>query len=378
MNSSKHIAVCLEHRFYQVNGKVYTKLAFPYYYWKDYLTFFNKVTVIARVKNMDKVEKGMVLVSGKGVDVYPLPYYLGIKEFIHTLPALVSSLSKASTKYDRFLLRSGNSTNILFFLLLKSHKPYIREYPGNVKQGVIGFAGDSFQMRILATFLDKLAKVQARYSKANSFVSEYCRELYSSDKPSFVFSSFKSSEVSARKTSYDISSVINVVSVGRLEGEKGHINLLRAVKNIPNIKVHLIGDGNQKVALQNYASKHNIKVKFYGTITDREKLFSILESSDLFIIPSLTEGMPRALLEAMTIGLPCLGSNVGGIPEVLQSNDLYDANDLQELYKKISLIINDQLQRESTGQRNQKFIENNFSDQALTDKKHKFWSKLYE
>lgn len=376
----KHVAVCLEHRFYQVNGKVYTKLAFPYYYWKDYLTFFDKVTVIARVKNVSKVEEGMILVSGDGVEVYPLPYYLGIKDFVRTLPSLMRSLSRASKKYDHFLLRSGNSTNILFFMLLKARKPYIREYPGNVKQGVIGFAGDSFLIKSLATFLDELAKVQARYSKANSFVSSYCYELYKSNKPSYIFSSFKSSEIKVRKSAYDINGATNIISVGRLEGEKGHINILKALKSLPKAKykVHFIGDGTQIKSLKSYAVENDIDAIFYGAITDRQKLFSLLEKADIYIIPSLTEGMPRSLLEAMAVGLPCIGSNVGGIPEVLNHSELFGPNNQEDLKEKILELSNSASRREQLGLRNVQFIEDNYSEDALNIKKHEFWSNIYE
>lgn len=378
MNKNKNIAVCLEHRFYQVNGQLYTKLSFPYYYWQDYLNYFDHVTIIARVKNVNEITNDMVQVNGPNVDFYPLPYYIGIKEFLLTLPKLSQSMFLAAKKYDYFLLRTGNCTNLLFPMLLLLRKPFLREYPGNIKEGIIGFAGNSFSINLLANLLHSTAKFQAKFSKANSFVSRYCCELYGSDKPGFIFSSFKSSEVQVRKTNYDIKNKVNIISVGRLEGEKGHINLLKAVQKLSNVQLHLIGNGGQKDALEDYANKHNINVKFYGAITDRDYLFNILCHSDIFIIPSLTEGMPRALLEAMTIGLPCIGSNVGGIPEVLDSNSLYNPQDVEQLKDKILVLIDNKNEREISGLRNKDFIKKHYSDKALALKKHTFWSKVYE
>ncbi|PKG88821.1 hypothetical protein CXF58_01735 [Psychrobacter sp. Sarcosine-02u-2] len=378
MHYSKNVAVCLEHRFYQVGNDFYTKLSFPYYYWKDYLTYFDHVTVIARAKKVSKVEEGMVLVNGENVDFYPLPYYIGIKQFVPKVPSLLTSLYKASSNHSHFLLRSGNATNILFFILLASRKPFIREYPGNIEEGIIGFAGGGMGIKLLAKSLNTLAKLQARSSKANSFVSEYCRELYGSNKPSIVFSSFKSSEISIRKSNYKIGDKIHLVSMGRLEGEKGHINLLKALNGLTNVHLHLIGDGSQRETLCNYALENNIDVTFYGMLTDRNKIFSIICDSDIFIIPSFTEGMPRALLEAMTMGLPCIGSNVGGIPEVLEVDALYDSKNIKQLAERISNLIDDQYKRELMGQRNRDFVVDNYSDEALSKKKHRFWSKLYE
>lgn len=378
MKHPKHVAVCLEHRFYQVGNDFYTKLSFPYYYWQDYLTYFDYVTIVARAKKVSKVEEGMVLVNGENVDFYPLPYYIGVKQFVLKLPSLLPSLYKASSNNSYFLLRSGNATNILFFILFASRKPFIREYPGNIEEGIIGFAGNRMSIRFLAKFLNKLAKFQARSSKANSFVSEYCRELYGSNKPSVVFSSFKSSEISIEKFNYAIQDKVRLVSMGRLEGEKGHINLLKAINDLSNVHLHLIGDGSQRENLYNYALENNIDVTFHGTLTDRHQIFSIIHDSDIFVIPSFTEGMPRALLEAMTIGLPCIGSNVGGIPEVLEVDALYDSKDTKQLSERINSLIDSQHKRELMGTRNRDFVASNYSDEALSKKKHMFWSKLYE
>lgn len=374
----KHVTVCLEHRFFEYDSNLYTNLAFPYFYWQDYLNYFDKVTIVARSKKITKLEDGMVKVNGRNVDFISLPYYIGVKEFVKKSPQLSFVLFQTAKNNSHFLLRSGNSTNILFFFLVFMNKPYIREYPGNVKEGVIGFAGNSFKVRVLGSLLDNVAKVQSRFSNANSFVSKYCCNLYSSDKPSFIFSSFKSSEIVALKDDYNIGDTVNIVSVGRLEGEKGHINMLESIKDLPNFQFHIIGDGNQRNNLETYAAENNINAVFYGSVTDREKLFRIVKEADLFLIPSFTEGMPRALLEAMTIGLPCIGTNVGGIPEVLEKTALYEPNDIQTLQKMLIKLSTDESQRSRMGKRNKLFIEKNYSDAALSERKQQFWSKLYE
>jgi glycosyltransferase involved in cell wall biosynthesis len=66
-----------------------------------------------------------------------------------------------------------------------------------------------------------------------------------------------------------------------------------------------------------------------------------LDHADLFIMPSRTEGLPRALLEAMARGLPCIGSAVGGIPELLPPEDLFPAGDPLALARKIQEVLAD-------------------------------------
>lgn len=377
----KKLAICLEHRFYEFEGKLYTKLAFPYSYWKDYLSFFDEVTVVARVKKVYEFTSDMVRVDGDKVKYEILPYYHGPKQFLFMFVLLVLKIFKVSLKYDHFLLRSGNSTNILWFFLMLLQKPYIREYPGNIKEGMIGLVGQKLWVRILATCLDNLAKFQSKFSKANSFVSKYCMELYGSHKPSFVFSSFKASEINIEKTNYNILNNFKIACLGRLEGEKGHSILLEAISknsNKNNIEIHLIGDGGQSEKLRNIAEDNQLNCIFYGALTNRYYIFDIISNADIFVIPSLTEGMPRALLEAMAIGLPCIGANVGGIPEAIEESYLYHPHDLDVLNQLIQKFYDSNQLREQVGLRNKAFISNHFSDSALQEKKHAFWNSVYE
>lgn len=377
----KSIAVCLEHRFYEYQGELYTKLSFPYAYWADYLDFFDEIKVVARAKKVNKLDSNMIKVTGPSVNFEGLPYYLGLKQFIFIFPKLFLKILKIALSDNYFLLRSGNSTNILAFLLIILHKPYLREYPGNIEEGVVGFAGNSLKIRVLAKFLHLIAKFQGKFSKANSFVSEYCKTLYASHKPSYIFSSFKESEINQTKKDCNVIGNFKIISVGRLEGEKGHINLLTAISQLENLskyEIHMVGDGSQKANLEKFARDNNLSVIFYGSITDRDQLFSLLANSDVFIIPSLTEGMPRALLEAMAVGLPCIGSKVGGIPEVLPDNMLYEATDIYRLKKLLEKVYESKNFRMQAASENRDVITKLYSDEVLQAKKHEFWSQVYE
>ncbi|ENK2331196.1 glycosyltransferase family 4 protein [Vibrio alginolyticus] len=373
----RKLTVSLEHRFYKYDNKIYTKLSFPYLYWSDYLSYFDEVEIVARVNNVEGIDSSYRRVDGDRVNFISMPYYIGIKQFIFQFPKLLFESIRVAQNSEYFLLRSGNISNLIWPMIMLNRKPYLREYPGNVKEGIIGFGGNSYINIFLANILDYYAKVQARYSKANSYVSEYCKKIYPSNKPSYVFSSFNADEITV-KAHKNKNKTIRLISVGRLEGEKGHRDLIKAISVIDfDVETIIIGDGSQKENLEAYANSLGVKVNFMGAITDREKLFCLLASSDVFVIPSHTEGMPRSLLEAMTIGLPCLGTSVGGIPEVLDSNMLFSPNDSASCAKKISELISNKELAEVQAKRNVDFIKNNYSKKSLDEKKIQFWSELY-
>lgn len=380
---TNEVVVVLEHRFYRVGETVYTALSFPYSYWEEYLGFFDQVKVVARVKPVLKVEEGFVKASGENVIFRDVPYYQGLRAFFAALPLLIFNLAAAVRDGEYFLLRSGNVSNLAFIFIFIFGKKYIREYPGNVKDGITGLMGKSLLYRAIANFSDFLARFQGRHARANSFVSEYCRSLYGSDRPSFVFSSFNSDEIGERKRCYEElrGSALSLVSVGRLEKEKGHFTLLEAMANIKrkgeSVRLTLIGDGSDRERLEGYAMDNAIDVIFLGSVTERKRLFNIVLSSDAFVIPSMTEGMPRALLEAMALAMPCIGTNVGGIPEVLDEPCMCPPRDPDSLASKI-LEFKDVHLRRQYGERNCYFIASNYSNESLKTKRHKFWSMLYE
>lgn len=381
---NRKVVVALEHRFYRYKGRVYTKLAFPYSYWEDYLSFFSEVKVYARVKDVDEIDETYARASGVGVVFLPAPYYVGFLQFLKILLLLALRSAQVAFTNNYFILRSGNVTNVLWFFLVMARRPYLREYPGNVREGVKGFMNGGVKAGILAYFLDALAKIQGRFSKANSFVSLATEKLYScSAVKSYVFSSFRVEEVSSSKKSYQVDDTINIICLGRLEREKGHYDLLKAISmlSLPNqLTVHLtlIGDGSQRQELEGYAHLHNLPCRFLGGVTNRDKVFDELRTADIFVLPSHTEGMPRALLEAMAVGLPCVATDVGGVPEILDPIARVRPRNPSLIAQVLEVFISDLNLRQSQGERNKEYVSRSYDSQLMEEKKHKFWGCLYE
>lgn len=111
----------------------------------------------------------------------------------------------------------------------------------------------------------------------------------------------------------------------------------------------IVGDGSTdsdsryKDSLQALVKKLGVdkKVFFIGWL-EKEDLWEIYQAADLFILPSKSEGMPNAILEALGLGLPCLGSNIPGIRDILQYEELlFDHKDDMALVNKIKRGFSD-------------------------------------
>jgi len=108
-----------------------------------------------------------------------------------------------------------------------------------------------------------------------------------------------------------------------------------------DLRLKLVGDGKHRTELEEHTKTRGLfeQVDFIGQLPAGAAVRSELDNADLFVMPSRTEGLPRALIEAMARGLPCIGSTVGGIPELLPQEDMVPPNDPRELATKIMEVV---------------------------------------
>jgi glycosyltransferase involved in cell wall biosynthesis len=115
-------------------------------------------------------------------------------------------------------------------------------------------------------------------------------------------------------------------TVARLSPNKGQVYLIKAFEKVKQTlhSAHLVfaGDGRIRQELEKEAEKTGFSdsIHFLGR---RDNIAQIYKAMDVFVLPSIgSEGMPRVLLEAMAAGVPCIGTNIGGTPEVLCTEEV--------------------------------------------------------
>lgn len=162
----------------------------------------------------------------------------------------------------------------------------------------------------------------------------------------------------------------------KYKGHKTAIKMAAELKRKYPIELHFLGSGDKekwKKAIQRYNMKEN--VIFDGILPSGEPVYRWMDNLDLYIMPSLTEGLPRSMLEAMSRGCPVIGSNVGGIPELISKECIFSKRN----YKKMAKLI-DELVSNKTEMKKQAI--NNFNKAKLYDrgsllqKREAFYQKI--
>jgi len=166
-------------------------------------------------------------------------------------------------------------------------------------------------------------------------------------------------------------------TVGRMAAVKDQLTLIKAVEvlltHYPDLKsviqLKLVGDGELYSTIQSYIKEHALQdnIELLGA---RNDVAEILQQFDVFILPSLAEGIPLTILEAMATALPIISTQVGGVPELIDNSThgyLIEPQDIKDLAKKIKQYIDQPELLELHGLKGREKVEKNFSLQAMTD-----------
>ena len=170
-----------------------------------------------------------------------------------------------------------------------------------------------------------------------------------------------------------------VGSVGNLRSAKGYQYLLPAFREVihkfPGAKLLISGAGPLRKDLEDFSGRLGLSgsVSFLGFQRNLSLFYSAL---DVFVLPSLWEGMPVALLEAFSHGLPVVATSVSGIPEVVtegQEGFLVEPANPQQIAQKIIMLLEDEKRRLEMGRKGKERVEKDFSQ----DKMVSAYVKLY-
>ncbi|MEW5818233.1 MAG: glycosyltransferase, partial [Spirochaetota bacterium] len=155
--------------------------------------------------------------------------------------------------------------------------------------------------------------------------------------------------------------------VARLHSDKGVEDLVRAAAALElsriNFRIILAGDGPERSRLEQLAERLGVRSRllFLGF---RNDIDSLLQTFDLFVLPSREEGLPMSVLEAMSFGIPVVATRVGGVPEIVLHNQtgiLVPDHSPRELARAISTLIQNPVLARKLGEAGRLRVQNHFS-----------------
>jgi glycosyltransferase involved in cell wall biosynthesis len=376
------LVVTTDYRFsFSADGSVWTKVTYDYPFWERYLAVFDSVRVVARAQVDPHLDASYKPVTGARVSFWPIPFYLGPHQFLVQRHAVRRSLRDALGEGDALLCRVGSLlADELLPTLWADKRTYGLEVVGDPNEAMRPGAVRHPLRPLFRAWATRSLKKQCSHAVAVAYVTrERLQQRYPCPAHSVgisdvsnldfmsspkVFTTNYSSiacdadDFVAQPRNFQKRDRPKLLFVGSFaQMYKGPHILIQAVKKLTpelNPEVIMVGDGKHRAEMQALSDRLGVSqyIKFCGELPAGRAIREQMDQATLFVMPSLTEGLPRAMVEAMSRALPCIGSKVGGIPELLPEEDLVKAGDAQALAQKIKEVIGDPLRLSVMSQRN--------------------------
>ena len=379
--------VVLDFRFDQTpDGAVWTPTAFARGFWDRYLEVFEGVKVVARARRVTAPEERQQRVDGAGVSFAAVPHYLGPLEYLRRASQVRRAVRTAISPCDAVILRVGSQlAGCVSSWLRRTGRPYGLEVVGDPREAFAAGAVRHPLRLLFRSHFVRALRLQCAGACGAAYVTDSvlqqrypCRQhaagISDVELPDGAYVPEGCVDFSERNA--------RLVFVGSLEQMyKAPDVLLDAIalcgRRGSALSLTLIGDGRHRAELEARAAAVGIRdqVSFLGQLPAGDAIRGELDKASLFVLPSRTEGLPRAMLEAMARGLPCVGAAVGGIPELLPDEDLVPSGDADALSRKILEVLKDRPRMERMSARNLAKA-GEYRDQKLRPRRKAFYEHI--
>lgn len=376
-----------DHIFKTQDNKYYSSGGLPASIWPRYTSIFNKLTVVGRNGGeLTAEDKGFTLSNAEGVSFKLLPNLANLKSLVFGNKEAEQAAKELVAKHDALIARLPSRMGMLFVKeAIKQNKPYAIEVVGCPWDGLWNYG--NLKGKLLAPYSWFELKQIAKKTKFAIYVTEH-----------FLQGRYplNTNAVTTFCSNVEIPAVAPEVLTARLEkitnkpaGEphvfglianysskyKGIDVAIKALKeaNLPNWQFKVLGNGDPTY-YQELAKKLQMedKVHFVGSLPAGEAVFEWVDSLDIYLHPSFQEGLPRAIVEAMSRGAPALASRIAGIPELLADTELIKAGDYQDLAKKITALASNKEMQLKLAEQNFNKAKNYYKE-TLDERRNKFW-----
>lgn len=304
----------------------------------------------------------------KSVTVLMLPRFGSYLSAIRNFTDIFRIIRNVSTSQHsaHFYIRSPEPFSWLFALFRRNENSLVYHFMSNPVEAILNNKSDLFFVRYAKLFLyipelvlnilaGRVNKLSCNgiglYQNLRLFFGSECRVL---DESTLEEDFMSTGAMLNSAPDFNKNSPVRLLYVGYLRAAKGIDYLFEAFRHVliqyPECKLLLVGDGEYKNSLYDKVEQLGLSesVVFLGNIPFGDRLFDVYRSSDIFVFPSLSEGSPRVVLEAMAFGLPVIATDVGNTKFLLEDDRgiCVQPTNADELLNAMLEIIPDRLLRE--------------------------------
>ncbi|HEY7335882.1 MAG TPA: glycosyltransferase [Bryobacteraceae bacterium] len=346
------VAVVIEHRYHRTpDGAIWTSSFFGYSFWLRYLEVFDKVKVVARVRDAAEAPAHWKRADGDGVTFAPIPYYVGPLQYLLKMRRVDRAVCQAIGPEDAIVLRLDSQLAASIDRgLRKLNRPYGVELGSDPYDLFAPGSFDHPLRRLFRWWFTHKLRLQCSGAAAVAYVTQNAlRKRYpaSSGRYSTHYSSIelpaRALAQSARR--FDPAKPLILATVTLLDQPGKRVDkLIEATAALRSegrsVRLIVVGDGRLRPELEALAARLGASdaVDFVGLVPSGEAVWKQLDRADLFVTASRSEGLPRAAIEAMARALPVIGSNIAGFSEILPPENLVPVGDLPALISKIQEV----------------------------------------
>ena len=375
------IALIADNHFvYGDDGKVFVNGTYTQQYLARFTSNFDNIVVIARGRKANSLDETKKLreSGGDSVSFCFLDDFQGITGFLRSKKRIREQLYKQLEFVDAIIIRMPCVLTTISLACAKNRNIPILIDVGADPETIYEGAANKIVTFVLSKYLKFICKKSCMTANGVSYVTKHilqkkypCMAIKGGETKEFFTASISNVDISRdfyyKRDVETNNGKINLLHVSNnipSNSSKGHqeaINVLSSLINKGyNTKLTFLGDGDGIVELKQQAKQQGVidAVVFKGRVADRNTYRSILLENDIFVFPSHSEGLPRVLLEAMATGMVCVSSNVDGIPEILENNDIFDYSNIEGMANRIIELVNNPEEMRRISLRNYQVAEN--------------------
>ncbi len=386
----KNIIYIHDHKFISLDGLYYSEGKFTTAVFSRYDAFNSDIYIISRIVTNSEGNK-LNQIKNTNVKFNPVKGIgfssVFFRFFFINLKIIIEQFNKSQT----LIVRLPSFLGIFILIVnLFFRKKYFIEFVGDPKEALITSRNKvGLLFKCFIYIFSALNKFFVKKADGVIYVTQYdLQQRYPTKKlqayASNVEVNIKPLDLGLNEYALKDEKNIKVGLIGSFNNEyKGIDTALKAIHLLKEqdcvVQLHILGSGKLKDRYLEMAKELEIagQVYFDGSLSGGDAVLNWLKDLDLYIQPSRTEGLPRALIEAMSTGLPCIATNVGGIPELLHEDDLVDKDSPITLAEKIFKAVESQDLRYQMGQRNYS-RSLDYDSKQLNKTRSEFWKKAAE